>query len=199
RRITGSSEIQILKQVLFTAGSAVIPAQARPILDEIVRLLMVNPQIQRLHVEGHTDNREKNPTDLADLRARGVIKYLTEHGVDASRLTAESYGPLRPVADNATEDGRAKNRRVEFHIEEAPPAKPTAGPPPGGPGPAADMEKMARIAGSAVPRAAASTLRYDITHPVTLPKMSTTMVTIVNEYVPGEDILLFRPEGNVSG
>jgi hypothetical protein len=59
---------------------------------------------------------------------------------------------------------------------------------------------MAQSMGAAaVPRSTGSSFRYDITHPVTIPKTSTTMVTIVNEYIPGEDILLFRPDPSVPG
>lgn len=119
RRISGSSEIQILKQVQFATGSARILQNSYGILDEVVRLLKVNPEITHLAIEGHTDNRgsdELNEKLSAD-RANSVMKYLIEKGgIDAARLSSAGFGPKRPIADNNTADGRQKNRRVEFHI-----------------------------------------------------------------------------------
>jgi OOP family OmpA-OmpF porin len=118
RRISGSSEIQILKQVQFATGLATILPNSYPILDEVVRLLKVNPEITHLDIEGHTDNRGSDELNekLSNLRANSVMKYIVDHGVDAGRLSAAGYGPKRPIADNNTGDGRQKNRRVEFHI-----------------------------------------------------------------------------------
>ena len=62
-----------------------------------------------------TGTRELNQR-LSDDRARAVVERLAAHGVAAGRLSAKGYGQDRPIADNATEDGRAKNRRVEFRI-----------------------------------------------------------------------------------
>ncbi|AKT41952.1 cell envelope biogenesis protein OmpA [Chondromyces crocatus] len=119
RRISGSSEIQILKQVQFATGSAVILPGSYPILDEVVRLLKVNPEIQHLAIEGHTDNRGSDELNekLSNDRSHSVMKYLIDRGgIDAGRLSAKGFGPKVPIADNNTADGRQKNRRVEFHI-----------------------------------------------------------------------------------
>ncbi len=200
RRISGSSEIQILKTVQFGPDGDAIPPAAHAVLDEIVRLLQANREIAHIVVEGHASNREKHPADLSDRRASAVRAYLVAHGVDGARLSARGFGELRPVADNNTEAGRAQNRRVELHVEQPPAGKQLKVHEPAPSSPVADVDRMAgTAAGSAVPRPAPGTLRYDITHPVTLPKQSTTMVTIVNERVPGEDILLFRPEASVAG
>ena len=120
RRISGSTEIQILKTIEFATGKATILPKSFPILDEVVRLLKVNPEIKVLAIEGHTDNRgsDKLNEKLSDDRAHSVMKYLAEHGIDAGRLTAQGFGPKRPIADNNTNDGRQRNRRVEFHIKE---------------------------------------------------------------------------------
>ncbi|HSN96825.1 MAG TPA: OmpA family protein, partial [Candidatus Nanopelagicales bacterium] len=121
RRISGSSEIQILKQVQFATGSAVILPGSYPILDEVVRLLKVNPEIQHLAIEGHTDNRGSDQLNekLSNDRAHSVMKYLIDRGgIDSGRLSAKGFGPQRPIADNNTADGRQKNRRVEFHIRQ---------------------------------------------------------------------------------
>jgi outer membrane protein OmpA-like peptidoglycan-associated protein len=202
RRISGSTEIQILKVVEFAANSDVIQPAMSTILDEVVRLLKVNPEIKVLKVEGHASRGERGAADLSARRASKAKAYLVAHGVDPTRLMAEGFGEFRPIQDNATEVGKARNRRVEFHIAEqgSPPPPPAAPAKPAEAPPAATMEKMARSAApSAIARAMPGALRYDIPHPVTLPKMSTTMVTIVNEHIPGEDVLLFRPDANVAG
>jgi outer membrane protein OmpA-like peptidoglycan-associated protein len=118
RRISGSSEIQILKQVEFQTGSAKILPRSFPILDEVVRLLKVNPDIKHLDVEGHTDNRgshELNEKLSAD-RAKSCMEYIIAHGIAAGRMSSEGFGPDKPIADNATAEGRQRNRRTEFHI-----------------------------------------------------------------------------------
>jgi outer membrane protein OmpA-like peptidoglycan-associated protein len=135
RRITGSSEIQILKQVQFTTGRATILQNSFAILDEVVRLLKVNPEIVHLDIEGHTDNRGSDELNekLSNERANSVMKYLVEHGIEAGRLSAAGFGPKRPIADNNTPGGRQTNRRVEFHIRSKADTKTeggTAPPPP---------------------------------------------------------------------
>ncbi len=118
RRVTGSTEIQILKTIEFQTGRATILSKSFPILDEVVRLLKVNPDITKLAIEGHTDNRGSDELNekLSNDRAHSVMKYIVEHGIAADRLTAAGFGPKRPIADNNTNDGRQRNRRVEFHI-----------------------------------------------------------------------------------
>ena len=119
RRISGSSEIQILKQVQFATGSARILQNSFGILDEVVRLLKVNPEIKHLSIEGHTDNRGSDALNekLSSDRANSVMQYLIDKGgIAAGRLSAQGFGPKRPIADNNVPDGRQKNRRVEFHI-----------------------------------------------------------------------------------
>jgi OmpA-OmpF porin, OOP family len=132
RRITGSSEIQILKQVQFATGLATILPNSYPILDEVVRLLKVNPEITHLDIEGHTDNRGSDELNerLSNARANSVMKYIVDHGIEAGRLAAAGYGPGRPIADNNTNEGRQKNRRVEFHIRNNKVEGGTAPPPP---------------------------------------------------------------------
>jgi len=86
------------------------------VLAEIAKLLANNPTLN-LHVVGHTDSTgafDHNMT-LSKARADAVMNALVSaHGVAASRLQASGVGPLAPVASNDTEDGRAKNRRVEL-------------------------------------------------------------------------------------
>jgi outer membrane protein OmpA-like peptidoglycan-associated protein len=70
----------------------------------------------KLRVEGHTDNQGSAAANqsLSEKRAQAVVAWLSAHDVPAGRLTAKGLGQAQPVADNSTEDGRAKNRRVEL-------------------------------------------------------------------------------------
>jgi outer membrane protein OmpA-like peptidoglycan-associated protein len=118
KRVTGSTEIEILKQIQFDTGKATIKPGSFPIMDEIVKLLKANPDIKRLTINGHTDNRgavEMN-NKLSQDRADSVMKYLTSHGIDEGRLEAHGFGPSQPIDTNDTDAGRQNNRRVQFHI-----------------------------------------------------------------------------------
>jgi len=118
RRISGSSEIQITKQVEFEFDKAIILPKSFPILDEVFRLLRANPEIKLVSVEGHTDNVGKTEYNdkLSDARAASVREYLVKKGIAADRLTSKGFGARKPLDTNDTDAGRAKNRRVEFHI-----------------------------------------------------------------------------------
>jgi outer membrane protein OmpA-like peptidoglycan-associated protein len=121
RRISGSAEIRVLSTIEFAAGNASIRPTSFPILDEVVRLLNVNPEIRTLAVEGHTDNQGSREVcvRLSEDRAKAVGAYLIKHGIAAQRLVFKGFGPDRPIADNNILEGRQRNRRVEFHIVEA--------------------------------------------------------------------------------
>ena len=99
----------------FDTGKATILPDSESILGEIVKMLQQNPDV-KLSVEGHTDNVGAAASNqaLSAKRAQAVVAWLTAHGVAASRLTAKGWGQTKPVADNTSEDGRAKNRRVEL-------------------------------------------------------------------------------------
>jgi outer membrane protein OmpA-like peptidoglycan-associated protein len=124
RKIEGSNEIQILKKIEFDTGKASIKAVSFPILEEVISLLRVNPGIKKVSVEGHTDNRGayQMNKDLSAARAESVVKYLVDKGkIEPERLSSAGFGPDRPLdgpASNNTAEGRARNRRVEFHIVE---------------------------------------------------------------------------------
>ena len=120
RRIEGSTEIQILKKVEFATASSTILPRSYPILDEVVALLKANPDISKVGVEGHTDSRGAHEMNmrLSQSRAESVMRYLTNKGIAAARLTATGHGPDKPIDTNDTADGRQRNRRVEFHILE---------------------------------------------------------------------------------
>ncbi|MBK8258641.1 MAG: OmpA family protein [Polyangiaceae bacterium] len=127
RRLEGSTEIQILKQVQFATGSAKILSNSFKILDEVVKLMTINKDVKLVAIEGHTDDRGpvKMNEKLSDDRAHSVRQYIIDKGIHPDRLTAQGFGPHKPIADNNTTDGRQKNRRVEFHIRDnAAPAQP---------------------------------------------------------------------------
>ncbi|MDT3736469.1 MAG: OmpA family protein [Denitratisoma sp.] len=104
-----------LTGILFDTGKATIKAESAPLLNEVVALLK-NDKSLRLSVEGHTDNvgDKRANAELSKQRAESVVKYLTANGIDARRLKSDGKGDAVPVADNRSEEGRAKNRRVEL-------------------------------------------------------------------------------------
>jgi outer membrane protein OmpA-like peptidoglycan-associated protein len=99
----------------FDTGKATIRPDSDAVLGEVAKLLKANAG-WKIKVEGHTDNvgaKEANKK-LSEDRAEAVEKWLVAHGVDKARLSHEGFGDTRPAADNSTEQGRAKNRRVEL-------------------------------------------------------------------------------------
>ena len=99
----------------FATGKAEILPESRPIIGEIVSLLKNRPGL-RIGVEGHTDNTG-NPASnktLSNARAKAVAEAIAAAGISADRLEPAGYGQEQPIADNRTEEGRAKNRRVEL-------------------------------------------------------------------------------------
>jgi len=113
--------LEILDAVFFKSGSDVIEKRSYLLLDNVARVLNDHPDVDKVRIEGHTDN-EGDPAmnlDLSQRRAASVQKYLIENGkVAAGRLVAKGYGDTRPVADNATRSGRDTNRRVVFSLSE---------------------------------------------------------------------------------
>ncbi|MCS6790495.1 MAG: DUF5723 family protein [Bacteroidia bacterium] len=101
----------------FETAKAIIRERSKPYLDTLAMLLIDNPKY-RLKISGHTDNQgglEYNMR-LSKSRAEAVRDYLVSQGVSADRFVVEYFGPLRPIASNATPEGRARNRRVEMKI-----------------------------------------------------------------------------------
>jgi outer membrane protein OmpA-like peptidoglycan-associated protein len=111
----GSSTV--LKNVLFAYNSHSLLPASYPELDKLADLLLSNPNIIA-EVSGHTDNigSDSYNLDLSKKRAESVVVYLSVKGVPKARLSAKGYGSAKPIADNATEEGRALNRRTEFRI-----------------------------------------------------------------------------------
>ena len=105
----------VLAGINFDSGKATLTADSEASLNKVLRTLNDNPEIA-LEVRGYTDNQGRDAFNrtLSQKRAEAVRTWLIEHDVDASRLQAKGFGPDNPVADNATEEGRAQNRRIEF-------------------------------------------------------------------------------------
>jgi outer membrane protein OmpA-like peptidoglycan-associated protein len=127
-----NGQIKITEQVKFATGSAQILKESDTVLNAVLAILTAHPEIEKLRVEGYTDNKgapayNKN---LSKQRAASVKNWLVLHKVDPKRLDSEGFGEERPIDDNKTDAGRANNRRVEFHIGEK------AAPPPAGAEPA---------------------------------------------------------------
>jgi OmpA-OmpF porin, OOP family len=119
-RVT-EKEILILQQVQFKTASDVILPASDELLQQVADVLREHPELKRMEVQGHTDNKGNAGYNqkLSQRRAASVVKWLTTRGgIDASRLDAKGYGMDQPVADNTTDEGRQKNRRVQFKILE---------------------------------------------------------------------------------
>ena len=117
--VTGG-KIVILKPVFFATDKDIILPQSFPVLQAVADALKAAQQIRQVRIEGHTDSQGVRiyNVDLSQRRAASVRRWLMEHGIEEGRVVSEGFGPDRPVDTNATVAGRAKNRRVEFHIVE---------------------------------------------------------------------------------
>ena len=114
--------ITIRDRIEFETDKAILLPQSLPILDDVVDVMKKNPQIQLIEIGGHTDNvGDDNANELlSQQRAESVRTYIASKGVEMARMLARGYGERVPIADNATEEGRLKNRRVEFRIMKQP-------------------------------------------------------------------------------
>lgn len=110
----------ISEKIHFEFDRARIREVSFPILDAVVAALEQHPEIVRLQIEGHTDavGSDAYNQSLSERRARSVVEYLVEHGIDRSRLSYKGFGESQPVDSNDTALGRARNRRTEFTILE---------------------------------------------------------------------------------
>jgi outer membrane protein OmpA-like peptidoglycan-associated protein len=116
----GKQEINIKQQIQFAVDSATILPESSQLLTEIADVLIKNPRIRRVEIQGHTDNSgtpDHNKV-LSEDRANAVRTWLTSHGVAADRLTAKGYGQDKPLVPNVTGANKARNRRVQFIITE---------------------------------------------------------------------------------
>ena len=115
-----AEKLEILDKVFFKTGKDVIEKKSFALLDNVAAVLKSHPEIAHIRVEGHTDNVgvAAQNKDLSDRRAKSVVAYLAGKGVEGTRLVGEGFGDEKPIGDNATDEGKANNRRVEFAIVE---------------------------------------------------------------------------------
>jgi outer membrane protein OmpA-like peptidoglycan-associated protein len=113
-----ANEIVIRGTIHFGTDNAELRPDGEQLLDEVADVLAKHPEIRRVRVEGHTDNRgnAEHNLNLSKARAAAVVAYLVKSGVESSRLESEGYGSTQPLVPNMTPAQRAKNRRVAFKI-----------------------------------------------------------------------------------
>lgn len=101
--------------VLFDFNKSTLQPSSDAVLQPVANMMAAD-KTPKLEVQGHTDNvgNDAYNQTLSEARAKSVVTWLTQHGVAVDRLTAKGYGKTKPVADNGSDDGRAKNRRVEI-------------------------------------------------------------------------------------
>lgn len=115
-----NTRVEIKEIVVFETGSATLEPSSFTVLNDVVKVLQDAPTM-RLRIEGHTDAEGADAANLklSKERAQSVRVYLESQGIDRGRLTSTGLGETKPIDTNRTPAGRAKNRRVEFHIEKA--------------------------------------------------------------------------------
>jgi chemotaxis protein MotB len=120
-KLQGKLTVNILDRVMFDSGEAILKPGGQSVMLKIAALLAEHPAL-KIHVIGHTDNvpirsRFASNWELSAARALAAVHFLTEQaGVDPRRVGAVGYGEYRPIADNSTPEGRAKNRRIAITI-----------------------------------------------------------------------------------
>jgi len=203
RVVMSSSSIEILSDIAFAKGSAVIATASNPILDATAATLRGNPEIALIEIGGHASADEPEPWGLSSQRAESVRTQLVARGVDPSRLEVTPYGATHPIDLGSNAAAALKNRRVEFLIlkrtndaatesssyvarKRAPQRLDTA-------------SMQASVHARTTPATVAGTVRYALTEPVSIRRGASSMVSILNKSVRGEDALLFRPDGNAPG
>ena len=124
--VVEADQIRIYNKVYFDLNKATLKPRSRRVLDAVAQVLKDHPEISKVEIQGHTDDRggEAYNLDLSLRRARAVKRYLVNQGIDPERLTARGYGESRPIVSPRGKQGRAldaarrENRRVEFVILE---------------------------------------------------------------------------------
>lgn len=114
--------VSIPGQIEFEFGKATLKpgGESEKTLEQLKLFLDENPRVTKLRIEGHTDNVGQPAANetLSGLRALTIKNWLVEKGIPKERLLAVGFGSSRPIADNSTPEGQAKNRRTEFRIAE---------------------------------------------------------------------------------
>jgi OmpA-OmpF porin, OOP family len=105
----------IALNILFDTGKSTIKPESMSIVDQVFEMLKNNTSL-KVSIEGHTDNTGTAASNksLSEARAKAVMEILVVKGINKERLSSKGWGQDKPVADNSTEEGKAKNRRVEI-------------------------------------------------------------------------------------
>jgi outer membrane protein OmpA-like peptidoglycan-associated protein len=111
-------KIVITDKIYFELGKARLLPESTPVLEAVGQLLIENPEITDILIEGHTDDQGNDETNyrLSDQRAQAVMDWLIGYGIDRNRIASKGYGETRPIVPNSDDEARARNRRVEFTI-----------------------------------------------------------------------------------
>ncbi len=115
------NKIEIREKIQFEYNKAEIKEVSFDLLAEIAKVIKENPHIKKIQIEGHAsaDGNDAYNMALSDRRAKAVMQHLVDNGgIEKGKLVAKGFGETKPIADNETEEGREKNRRVEFNIIE---------------------------------------------------------------------------------
>jgi len=99
----------------FDSGKSTIKNESMPVVEQIIEMMNQAPDIQ-ISIEGHTHSDGSNDSNLklSQARAKSVVDAIVKSGIDKSRLSSTGFGEEKPIADNSTDEGKAKNRRVEL-------------------------------------------------------------------------------------
>jgi len=114
---------------LFKKGGAKLSPEARPVLNEIVKIIKTKGKNHKIFIQGHTDDvpihtaKFESNWELSAVRATAVLRYFFDKGIDPEKLTATGYADTFPYVPNNTKEGRAKNARIEFVLEKIPEEK----------------------------------------------------------------------------
>lgn len=150
------NKVQIPGKLEFDFNSAKLreTKQTQEILNTLLDFLKQNPNVTKIRVEGHTDDKggADYNKDLSQKRADSVASWLASKGIDKARLTTSGFGMDRPEVPNSSDENREKNRRVEFHVQEMD-GKAVSEPPKDAPKPAASAAPSASVAKPPVPAA----------------------------------------------
>jgi len=121
RIVDGQMVVELATDVLFPSGSAVLSSDGKAAVVEVATVLASIPE-RRFQIAGHTDTvpirtaRYRSNWDLAFDRAHSVLQAMIDAGMPNTRISASSYGEYRPTAANETDEGKAKNRRIEIIV-----------------------------------------------------------------------------------
>ena len=127
-----ASQLKVFQNVQFATGKATISPRSRRLLENVAQVIKAHPEFRKIRIEGHTDDRGADDFNksLSQDRAASVRDALIGQGVEADRLEAIGFGEERPLSSNRSANGRRKNRRVEFNLEDiGPPSGPAKGAP----------------------------------------------------------------------